>query len=98
MESVKIIDLIDVLIEHFAKMYNKKEEKIQIREIGLFAGEKMYEELYNRDEKRMETSHPQILTALSAAVDRNYVERQIEVIMRLVHERDRESLLSANIS
>ncbi len=50
MDVVKIIDLIKVLIENFAKKYNKKEEKIQIKEIGMFAGEKLYEELFSIEE------------------------------------------------
>ena len=50
MKVVKIIDLIEVLIEHFAKKHNKKAEKIQIKEIGMFAGEKLYEELFSIEE------------------------------------------------
>lgn len=50
MDAVKIVDLIEVLIEHFAKKYNKMVEKIQIKEIGMLAGEKMYEELFSVEE------------------------------------------------
>jgi len=50
MKVVKIVDLIDVLIEHFAKKYNKEAGKFQIKEIGMFAGEKLYEELFSIEE------------------------------------------------
>ena len=50
MHVVKIIDLIEVLIKFFAKKYNKREEEIQINEIGMFSGEKLYEELFSIEE------------------------------------------------
>lgn len=50
MDTVKIIDLVEVLIEFFAKKYNKKMDNIQIKEIGIFAGEKIYEELFSIEE------------------------------------------------
>ncbi len=48
--AVRIIDLIEVLIENFSELYNKKPESVQINEIGLFAGEKLYEELFSLEE------------------------------------------------
>ncbi len=50
MEAVKIIDLINILINFFAQKYNKVIEKIHIEEIGMFAGEKLYEELFSVEE------------------------------------------------
>jgi len=50
MDCIKIVDLFDVLINHFTKKYNKSSKKIQIKEIGLFSGEKMYEELFSIEE------------------------------------------------
>lgn len=50
MDAIKIIDLIEVLIEFFTKKYNKPIEKIEIKEIGMFAGEKLYEELFSNEE------------------------------------------------
>ena len=50
MDALKIIDLIEILVDLFAKKYNKRVEKIQIREIGMFAGEKLYEELFSIEE------------------------------------------------
>lgn len=50
MNAVKIVDLIEVLIEHFAKKHNKTFESIKLNEIGMFAGEKLYEELFSIEE------------------------------------------------
>ena len=50
MNAVKIVDLIEVLIEYFAKKHDKTLESIKINEIGMFAGEKLYEELFSIEE------------------------------------------------
>ena len=50
MNAIKIVDLIDILIDHYTKKYQKKREEVQIKEVGLFAGEKMYEELFSIEE------------------------------------------------
>ncbi len=52
MVAVKIIDIIEVLIEFFAKKYNKVVEKIRIEEVGMFVGEKLYEELFSIEESK----------------------------------------------
>lgn len=50
MDAVRIIDLIEVLIEYFSEKYHKNMKNIQIEEIGLFSGEKLYEELFSIEE------------------------------------------------
>lgn len=50
MHAIKIIDLIEVLIEYFAKKHNRNIEKIIINEVGIFVGEKLYEELFSIEE------------------------------------------------
>ncbi len=50
MNVIRILDLIEVLIEYFSENYYKISEKVQITEIGLFAGEKLYEELFSIEE------------------------------------------------
>ncbi len=50
MDVIKIKNLIEVLIKYFAKIYDKQVEKITIEEIGMFAGEKLYEELFTVEE------------------------------------------------
>ncbi len=77
MNAIKIIDLIEVLANIFAKQFNKKVEKIQIKEIGMFAGEKLYEELFSIEEaertyelKNMYIIFPQ-LTEVFKLIDPN---------------------------
>lgn len=50
MDIVKVIDLIDVLVSIFAEKYDKKVEQIKINEIGMFAGENLYEKLFSIEE------------------------------------------------
>lgn len=50
MEVIKIKEMIEVLIKHFAKKYQKAVGTIQINEIGMFSGEKLYEELFSVEE------------------------------------------------
>jgi FlaA1/EpsC-like NDP-sugar epimerase len=50
MHIVRIIELIETLIDHFVEKYKLNAEKIQIKEIGMFAGEKLYEELFSIEE------------------------------------------------
>ncbi|MFX1288063.1 MAG: polysaccharide biosynthesis protein [Promethearchaeota archaeon] len=50
MQTVKIIDLIEVLIEHYSEKYNKKAKDFEMKEIGILAGEKLYEELFSIEE------------------------------------------------
>ncbi len=77
MDVIKIIDLIEILVEFFGKKYKKQTEKIQIKEIGLFAGEKLYEELFSFEEAErtyeLDDIHiifPQIMEVL-AKIDYN---------------------------
>jgi len=50
MPVVRLGDLVDVIIETYAKKYHCKKETIEKRSIGLRSGEKMYEELMTESE------------------------------------------------
>jgi FlaA1/EpsC-like NDP-sugar epimerase len=50
MDAVKIYDLIKVIINNLDNKNGKDLEKIEIKEIGMFAGEKLYEELFSIEE------------------------------------------------
>jgi len=52
MPVVKLGDLANVMMEHFAPRYGYKPEEIQINTIGIRNGEKMYEHLMNEEEAR----------------------------------------------
>jgi len=50
MGAIKVIDLIEVLVDNFAQKHKKAVDAIKIEEIGMFAGEKLYEELFSIEE------------------------------------------------
>lgn len=50
MDSVRIIDLAEVMIEELAPRYGYKPEDISIKEIGIRPGEKLYELLLSEEE------------------------------------------------
>ena len=50
MPSLKVGTLAEAMIETFAPIYNKNPEDIEIKVIGKRPGEKMYEELINRED------------------------------------------------
>lgn len=52
MVAIKIIDLIDILIEEFSKKHKKKSDKVKIEEVGMFVGEKLFEELFSIEESK----------------------------------------------
>jgi FlaA1/EpsC-like NDP-sugar epimerase len=73
-EPVKISYLARQLILLSGK---RPDEDIEIAYIGLRAGEKLYEELFHRDEKLVDTGHAKILLANSRTIDKKIVERTI---------------------
>jgi FlaA1/EpsC-like NDP-sugar epimerase len=89
-KPVGILHLAEKLISLSGK---RPYEDIEIEFTGLRPGEKMFEELFNVDEKRVETAHPHILMALSTAVDRKRMELQLEKIRLAIRQRDPEGLL-----
>jgi UDP-N-acetylglucosamine 4,6-dehydratase len=50
MPIVNLGNLVDVVLEEVTQKYHKADTKIDVREIGLRSGEKMYEELLTREE------------------------------------------------
>lgn len=73
MPIVKLKDLAEVLIEEVKEKYNLK-DSIQIQQIGLRPGEKMYEELMTDDESNsaLETDELYILQPLYGGGGRQY--------------------------
>jgi FlaA1/EpsC-like NDP-sugar epimerase len=50
MDCIKIVDLIEVLIDFFCAKHKKQKENFDIKEIGILPGEKLYEELFSIEE------------------------------------------------
>jgi FlaA1/EpsC-like NDP-sugar epimerase len=67
-------------------------EDIDITFTGLRPGEKMYEELFNKAETLLPTSHPRIESAQSQPVDKAFMEAQIEEIKSIIMQKDVEAL------
>ena len=72
-EPVKIIDLAKDLI----RLSGLPEKAIEIQEIGIRPGEKLYEELYFDSEKTVATAHPKLRGALHRPCEMKTVEKQI---------------------
>ena len=88
-KPVKILSLAEKLITLSGKWPH---DDIEITFKGLRPGEKMYEELFNKEEQHMKTDHPRIMVALSESVDTEFMEKEIEQISQFVKERDEEAL------
>jgi FlaA1/EpsC-like NDP-sugar epimerase len=52
MPGIRIEDLAAVMVEHLAPVYDYSPKDIEIRKVGVFPGEKMYEELMSLEETR----------------------------------------------
>jgi FlaA1/EpsC-like NDP-sugar epimerase len=90
-KPVKILHLAEKLITLSGK---RPYDDIDIEFTGLRPGEKMYEELFRRDEKQIATDHSQIRVALSQAPDKSFMRDQIEEIRRIIQNRDETALRS----
>jgi FlaA1/EpsC-like NDP-sugar epimerase len=81
-ESVKIVDLARDLIS----LSGLGEDDIDIVFTGLRPGEKLYEELYFDDERRIATSHPKVFCALHRPVGVADAETLLAELADLVDE------------
>lgn len=57
---------------------------IEIKEIGLRPGEKLYEELLNNEENTLPTYHPKILRAKVRAYDKSFIQRSFDDLTHLI--------------
>jgi FlaA1/EpsC-like NDP-sugar epimerase len=76
-EPVRIVDLAKDLI----RLSGLPENAIEIREIGMRPGEKLYEELYFDSEKAIRTSHPKLRCASHRRFDWDIVNEQIHELL-----------------
>jgi FlaA1/EpsC-like NDP-sugar epimerase len=89
--SVKIMDLAEKLIVLAGKTPDKD---IAISYTGLRPGEKLYEELFNVDEKSHPTEHPLINRAIRAPESKEVWETHLNDIQALIHQRDATGLIA----
>ncbi|CEG12902.1 conserved hypothetical protein [groundwater metagenome] len=84
MDSVRIIDLAEVMIEELAPRYGYTPKDIKIKEIGIRPGEKLYESLLTEEEipHTKETEDMYILKlgiSTPGHVERDYVSKDIKI-------------------
>jgi FlaA1/EpsC-like NDP-sugar epimerase len=78
--SVKIVDLAKKMIRLSGLTLGKD---IQIKYIGLRPGEKLYEELLNKEENTIPTHHPLILTAKVREYDLDEATKEIVTLINM---------------
>jgi len=81
-ESVKIVDLAKDLIS----LSGLSDDDIEIVYTGLRPGEKLYEELYFDDERRLATNHPKVFCALHRPTTLPEAEAVIDELVDVIDE------------
>ena len=89
-QPVKIYDMAKKMI----KLLGYSEGQIEINEIGLRPGEKLYEELLNNSENTLPTHHPKILRAEVNALTNNQINKYLIDLSSLIVESNENSLVS----
>ena len=82
-ESVKIVDLARDLIS----LSGLEQDDIEIVYTGLRPGEKLFEELYFDDEKRVATRHPKVFCAMHRPADLGAVEATFDELAEVFEEK-----------
>ena len=82
-ESVKIVDLARDLIA----LSGLEQDDIEVVFTGLRPGEKLYEELYFDDERRVATRHPKVFCAMHRPAALQAVEAVFDDLAEIVDER-----------
>ena len=89
-KPVKILHLAEKLITLSGK---RPHQDVEIVFTGLRPGEKMYEELFDQEEKQIPTHHEQIRIAISEPLSVDFMKSQIEEIKTMVLRRGDQALM-----
>ena len=94
-EQIKIYDLAKKLIHLSGRNYKEEEgdDGIQILEVGLRPGEKMYEELLISGSE-MKTDNPKIFKANESYITFDLLQPILEQMKESIREYDNEKILS----
>jgi FlaA1/EpsC-like NDP-sugar epimerase len=91
-ESVKIYDLAKKMIKLSGFELGKD---MEIVEVGLRPGEKLYEELLTGEENTIETHHPKIMIAQTMEMDADSIHLAIERVRMALGSNDNLSLVAS---
>ncbi len=90
-EPVKIMDLAKDLI----RLSGLPEKAVEIQEVGLRPGEKLYEELYFESEKAIPTTQKKVFAAQHRQFELDLVQAQLDELLSMAnepHEKIREKM------
>ncbi len=90
-KPVKIMDLAKDLI----KLSGLPEKTVEIKEVGLRPGEKLYEELYFESEKAIPTTQKKVFAAQHRQFELDLVQAQLDELLAMAnepHEKIREKM------
>lgn len=87
-KPVHILELASDMI----RLAGLPDNSIEIKEIGLRPGEKLYEELYFDSEQKINTPHPKLYAARHRDFKRETVLQQIEELLELAKSADETAL------
>jgi FlaA1/EpsC-like NDP-sugar epimerase len=90
-EPVSILELARDMIRLSGK---EPEREIPLQFIGVRAGEKLHEQLWGEDEEVAETGHPKIQRARRIPVDADWLDDELTVLERLVHDGETLEVVS----
>ena len=90
-EPVSILELARNMIRLSGK---EPETEVPIEFIGVRAGEKLHEELWNEDEQVSGTEHPKISRATKQPIDAEWLDDELRELERLVDDADTLELVS----
>lgn len=89
-EPMKIVDVARQMI----RLANLQPDKdIKIVYTGLRPGEKLYEELFDRNEKPVSTDSPGIMAAIPQPIEPEFLSRSIEKLELLAREGDEKAII-----
>jgi len=104
MPVVSILDLAEVMIQELAPLYNHRPDAVQIENIGVKPGEKMYEELMNLEETRRawELTHYFVVlpafTSLYRFIDYEYSDVVSRTVTNPYHSGNETKLTKAQLA
>ncbi len=104
MPVVSILDLAEVMIQELAPLYNHRPDAVQIENIGVKPGEKMYEELMNLEETRRawELTHYFVVlpafTSLYRFIDYEYSDVVSRTVTNPYHSGNETKLSKAQLA